>query len=114
MTWEVDGDSIMLAASKTPDPTPDPGSEQEWADICAAAVNAAITTRLNGVTVTSPSDAEDELTRTAVLDGLEMFRSKDARFGVLSVGPDGSPVRVAVDLLWSVPVIARYATPGMG
>lgn len=82
--------------------------------MCAAAVNAAILTRLNGYSVSSPSQAEDELSRSALLDGLEFFRSKDARFGVLSVGPDGEPVRVAVDLLWSVPVIGRYATPGMG
>ena len=114
MTWQVDGDAIMLAGGKTPDPSPDPGSDQEWADQCAAAVNAAIETMLNGYTVASPSNAEDELTRAALLDGLEFFRAKDARFGVLNVGPDGEPVRVATNLLWSVPVIARYATPGMG
>lgn len=114
MTWEVDGDTIMLAGGKTPDVSPSTGDDQWWADICAAAVNAAITTALNGATVASPSDAEDELTRVAILDGLEMFRAKDARFGVLSVGPDGEPVRVATNLLWSVPVLARYATPGIG
>lgn len=110
MTWAVDGGAILTAASKASPST----EESDWADVCAAAVNAAIETRLNGYTVDSPSNAEDELTRAAVLDGLEFFRSKDARFGILSVGPDGEPVRVAVDLLWSVPVIARYATPGMG
>ena len=110
MTWETSGSDILTAADKG-SPT---AGETAWAADCAAAVNAAIETRLNGYTVASPSNAEDELTRSALLDGLEYFRSKDARFGILSVGPDGEPVRVAVDLLWSVPVIARYATPGMG
>ena len=110
MTWEVDGDAILTAASKD-NPSTD---EQDWADLCAGAVNAAIGTRLNGYSVEAASNAEAELSRSALLDGLEFFRSKDARFGVLTVGPDGEPVRVAVDLLWSVPVIARYAVPGMG
>ena len=113
MTWEPTGDTIMRAASKTP-ATSTPGSEQEWAEICAADVVAAIETRLNGYTVAAASNAEAELTKSALLDGLEAFRSKDARFGILTVGPDGDPVRVAVDILWSVPVIARYAIPGIG
>ena len=114
MTCEVTGDAIMLAAGKTPVVTPPAGSEQAWANTCAASVNAAIETRLNGYTVAAASNAEAELTKSALLDGLEAFRSKDARFGILTVGPDGDPVRVAVDILWSVPVIARYAIPGIG
>ncbi len=110
MTWATSGSAITTAAGKA-SPTAD---ETSWAATCAAAVNSAITTRLNGYTVVASSDAEKELTRSALLDGLEFFRSKDARFGVLTVGPDGDPVRVAVDILWSVPVIGRYAIPGIG
>ena len=112
MTWEVSGTDITdaaLGSAATPS-----ADQAAWATTCAAAVNAAIETRLNGATIDSPSNGEDELARAAVLDGLEFFRSKDARFGILSVGPDGEPVRVAIDLLWSVPVIARYAAPGIG
>lgn len=110
MTWETTADAILTAGGK---PTT-AGADKDWATLCAAAVNAAIETRLNGYTVEAASNAEAELARSALLDGLEAFRAKDARFGVLTVGPDGEPVRVATDILWSVPVIARYATPGIG
>ena len=112
MTWTVSGTDITNAAlGSAATPTSD---QTAWATLCAAAVNAAITTRLNGYTPANGSRAEAELARSAVLDGLEYFRSKDARFGILSVGQDGEPVRVATDILWSVPVINRYAVPGIG
>jgi hypothetical protein len=112
VTWTVSGTDITDAALGS---AATPSADQvAWSAVCAAAVNAAITKRLNGYVPATASLAEAELTRSAILDGLEFFRSKDARFGVLSVGPDGEPVRVATDILWSVPVIARYATPGIG
>lgn len=110
MSWIITGPDITDAAGK-----PSPSTEEAaWATKCANAVNAAIATRLNGYVVEDDEAADLELRHSAVLDGLEAYRAKDARMGILSVGPDGEPVRVSTDILWSVPVIGRYATPGMG
>lgn len=107
MTWQVTGASLVAALGTT-------GVDSTWAATCAAQVNAAITTRLNGYTVAASSSAEAELTRTALLDGIAAYKDRDAPHGILSVGPDGEVVRVGSDIVrWSAPVILRYAVPGM-
>jgi hypothetical protein len=91
-------------------------AEQAWATTCAAAVQAAIDTRMADVTVEASSDADDELQRAAVIDGVAAYLAKDAPQGVLNVGPDGAPVRVSADVLRAcVPVIERHhPTAGIG
>jgi hypothetical protein len=61
------------------------------------------------------SAAEAELTRSALLDGIAAYKDRDAPHGILSIGPDGEVARTGSDLVrWSAPVVARYATPGIG
>ena len=111
MTWEVDGEAITDAAGIA-----SPSAEEEaWADACAAAVNAAYATRLNGYSVEAASSAEDELGRAALLDGLAAYRDKDAPYGILSIGADGEAIRVGADIIRAGhPALMRYALPGIG
>lgn len=105
------GAAILAQAGKG---TPT-AADTAWADICAAAVDAAITTALNGYTVVALGPAALELTRCALADGVGAYMDRDAPQGVLMVGPDGAPVRLRADILRvSVPVVARYAIPGIG
>lgn len=107
----VDGDAVLAQAGIT--------DAEQWqedrAGLCADAVDAAITTALNGYTVEADSEAEAELTRAALLDAVAAYQAFDSPSGVLSVGPDGAPVRLPVDILRaSWPAIHRYAIPGIG
>lgn len=107
----MDGAAILAQAGKA---SPSQADE-DWADICAAAVNAAITRRLNGYVVVAASAAEAELTRCALIDGVGAYLDRDAPQGVLMVGPDGQPVRIRADILRaSEPIVAGYAIPGIG
>lgn len=107
----VEGSAILAQAGKG-SPTQ---ADEDWADICADAVNAAIETALNGYTVAADSAAEAELTRCALLDGVGAYMDRDAPQGVLMMGPDGQAVRLRADVLRAcVPVVARYAIPGIG
>lgn len=109
----VDADAILTAVGKPGLTDPDP--DAVWAGQCADAVNAAIETALNGYDVVADSAAEAELIRCALVDGQGAYMDRDAPQGVLTVGPDGAPVRLRADVLRScVPVIDRYAIPGIG
>ncbi len=111
MAWAVSGTQITTAVGISA-PT---AAEITWAASCAAAVNAAITTRLNGYTAAVASAAESELARAAILDGAAAFRDLDSPHGVLNLGPDGAVVRTGSDVLRaSIPAINRYALPGIG
>lgn len=108
MTWQTTGAAIVVGLGTT-------GVDAAWADLCAAQVNAAIETRLNGYSPATDSAAEIELTRTALLDGIAAYKDRDAPHGILSVGPDGEVARTGSDIVrWSAPAIARYAIPGIG
>ena len=110
MPW-VEGSAILATAGKANPSTAD----EDWADLCAAAVDAAITTRLRGLVPAAASAAESELLRAAMQDGLGAYMDRDAPQGILTVGPDGSPVRVRPDILRAcVPVLERYTLPGIG
>jgi hypothetical protein len=73
------------------------GAEQTWAGLCAAAINAAIDTALEGNTPTTEGSAE--LTVSALTDGAALFNSKAAPNGVVSFGPDQEVVRLGADIL---------------
>lgn len=80
-----------------------------WAGQCAAAVDAAIVTRLDGQTLSA--EGESEMVVAALTDAAMLFKSKAAPFGVLSYGPDQETVRIGADALRAVlPVIGRQAT----
>lgn len=108
----VDATAILDQALGSLTPTQ---ANEDRAELCAGAVNAAIGTALNGYEVAVDSAAEAELTRAALLDGVAAYQAFDAPSGVLTVGPDGAPVRLPVDVLRACrPVIQRYAIPGIG
>lgn len=90
---------------------PDAG-EVAWAAACAAAVQAAIDTKMTGVTVTDPSPAFDELKVAALIAGAEAFKRKEATFGLTGYADlQGAAIRVARDYTDSVnPIIGRYRT----
>jgi hypothetical protein len=108
----VTGDAISAEVLNGATPS---AAQETRADLCAEAVNAAITTALNGYTVAIGSEAEAELARSALLDGVAAYQAFDAPSGVLTIGPDGAPVRLPIDILRaSWPVVHRYAVPGIG
>jgi hypothetical protein len=107
MTWQTTGPAIVAALGTT-------GVDTAWAATCAAAVNAAIGTRLNDYVPTVGGLAEAELTRSALLDGVAAYKDRDAPHGILSIGPDGEIARTGSDIVrWSNPVINRYILPGV-
>lgn len=110
MTEWVTADTILRRAGA---PAAPPADDLEYAEICAAAVNAGLDERLDGVEVLVPLPAE--LVLVAQLAGVEAYKRREAVFGVTGyVDLQGAAVRVARDYLdgWR-PVIARYATLGI-
>ena len=112
MTEFVDGAAILAQARGSATPSE---ADEDWADLCAAAVNAAITHDLEDYTVEAASDAEAALQRCALLDGVAAFADRDSPTGIQTLGPDGQPIRLRADVLRAcVPVINRYTLPGIG
>jgi hypothetical protein len=106
----VTGAGILTHVRKS-DPDAD---DSDWADACAAAVEAAIAHRMADVTVDPGSNAEAELTRAALQDGAAAYIARKAPHGVIVVG-DGDATRLGADLVRSLePVFRRYALPGIG
>lgn len=92
-----------------------PTAEQTtWATLCAAAIEGAIATRLEGNT--PDASGIDELEVSALTDGAALFNSKAAPHGILSIGPDGDAVRLGADSLRATkPVLSRiHPTAGIG
>lgn len=90
-------------------------TDEAWADTCAAAVNAAIDARMEGVTVATDSNADLELRRAGLQDGAAAYLERKTPHGVLSVGPDGEAVRLGRDIVRALqPVFDRYALPAIG
>lgn len=84
-------------------------AETDWADLVAGAVDGAIVERL-GATVPS-AELEARLALSALQDGMAAYVSRDSPHGVLSIGPDGAPVRLGSDLLRAT---GRVLLPGIG
>ena len=88
--------------------------ETDWSDACAAAVDAAITSRLNGGIVPDPSPALDEITVAARLAAAEAYKRKEATFGVTGYSDiQGAAIRVARDYMEGVrPLLDRWRIVG--
>jgi hypothetical protein len=91
--------------------------DRTWADVCAAAVNAGISSRLADAALVNPPPPElyAELRWAALTAGTEAYKRREAIFGLTGfVDMAGAAVRVSRDYLESVaPIIARYATVGL-
>jgi hypothetical protein len=88
-------------------------AEAEWATVCADAINAGYDRALSGAAVTG---TEPELIAQAHRAGAELFKSREAPYGVTGYADlAGTAIRLARDPLEaSWPVLRRYATPGIG
>ena len=89
-------------------------AETEWADACAAAVNAAIEYRLGGAVILDPSLAMDEIKVAARIAAGEAYKRKEATFGITGYSDlQGAAIRVARDYMDGVyPLINRWRTIG--
>lgn len=105
----VTGAGILAVVGKD-----DPASaDEDWADLVAAAIEAAIAVRLDGTTPDAGFDAE--LARSALLDGAAAYAERRSPHGILSVGPDAEAVRLGADILRATnPVLRRHLLPGIG
>jgi len=102
--------SAILAHVRKADPSAD---DSDWADACAAAIEARIAYRLASVTITA--DIEAELIRAALQDGAAAYNDRSAPHGVQSLGPDGETVRLGRNIARALePVFLTYAGPGIG
>jgi len=108
----VDAATILARAGATGEPSPD---DAEWAQLCADAVNAGLDARLEGALYVSPPPPP-ELVLVAQLAGVEAFKRREAVFGLTGYADlAGAAIRVTRDYLDSyAPIIARYATRGLG
>jgi len=102
--------AVILTRSGAPSsPSPD---DQEYAELCAGAVNAGMDHVLEGATLTG---LEPELLWLASMAGVEAYKRREAVFGITGyVDLQGAAIRVARDYLEAQrPILARYATPGI-
>jgi hypothetical protein len=101
---------ILARSGASASPPPD---DLEFAELCAGAVNAGLDHALEGATVTG---SEPELLWLASMAGVEAFKRREAVFGITGYTDlAGAAIRVARDYLEAQrPVIARYATIGLG
>jgi hypothetical protein len=112
-TWgggpRVSATDILTHAGRT-SPT---AEETAWAELIANALEAVMTHRLVGVTITN--DLAYELQRAALLDGIAAFVERSAPHGIISMGPDGDVARLGARLTRALePVLQTYAGPGIG
>lgn len=106
--------AVILARSGAPDsPSPD---DQEFAELCAGAVNAAIDSVLADALIVNPLlTSEPELEWLASMAGVEAYKRREAVFGITGyVDLAGAAIRVARDYIEAQrPILARYATIGL-
>lgn len=87
-------------------------ADTAWAGVVAAAIDAAITARIDGDT--ESADLTAELTRAALQDGAAAYNERRAPHGILTIGGDGDTVRLGADILRAtLPVLRRHLVPGL-
>jgi len=101
--------TILTRSGAPSSPSPD---DQEFAELCAGAVSAAIDDVLVDATVTG---TEPELLWLASMAGIEAYKRREAVFGITGyVDLQGAAIRVARDYIEAQrPILARYATRGI-
>lgn len=110
MEW-VTAETILDRSGAGDNPAP---ADTEWAEACAAAVNAGLDKRLEGSLYIAPP-APPELLWVASTCGVESYKRREAVFGLTGyVDLQGAAIRVSRDYLEAAaPIIARYATLGL-
>lgn len=113
MTEWVTAAAILGGSGAPSSPSP---ADEEWAEMCAAALNAGIDDVLSDTladgTVTG---TEPEVVWLARIGGTEAYKRREAVFAITGyVDLQGTAIRVARDYLEGVrPILARYASPGL-
>lgn len=110
--------AVILTRSGAPaSPSPD---DEEFAELCAGAVNAAIDHVLEGSTwvnplIEPPPPLPPEVVWLASMAGIEAYKRREAVFGITGyVDLQGAAIRVARDYIEAQrPILARYATVGI-
>jgi hypothetical protein len=113
VTEWVTAAAILTRSGAPAAPSPD---DSEWAELCAAAVNAGIDDVLeDALAEGSVAGTEPELLWLASSAGVEAYKRREAVFGITGyVDLQGAAIRVARDYLEaSRPILNRYATPGL-
>jgi hypothetical protein len=107
-------DAILTQSGASADPAAAAPADRDWAEACAAAVNAGIDARLEGAVYVSPP-LPAELTWAALTAGVEAYKRREATFGITGyVDLQGAAIRVARDYLEAIaPQLERYATRGI-
>lgn len=80
--------------------------DEDWADTCAAAIEAVIAERLDGATPSAGKEAQ--IVRAALQDGAAAYLERDAPHGIQSVGPDGDVVRLGRAITRSLDAVLLY------
>jgi hypothetical protein len=108
--WVTGAAILAHAHSRSPS-----DEDTEWAGLVADAVNAGMDHRLEGAVYVSPPPPP-ELTMAALNAGTEAFKRRETVFGLTGyVDLQGAAIRIARDYLEAqAPIIARYATFGLG
>ena len=88
--------------------------DEDWADVCAAAIEAAIADRLGDGAVTPSASKDAQLVLAARNDGAAAYLSRKAPHGILAVGPDGDTVRLGKAILRECDPILYSIAPGIG
>jgi hypothetical protein len=113
--WVTGAAILTHAHNRAPSP-----EDSEWADLVASAVNAGLDHRLEGTTwlnpLIAPPPQPPELAMVALNAGTEAYKRREAVFGLTGyVDLQGAAIRIARDYLEAqAPIIARYATFGLG
>jgi hypothetical protein len=107
--------AILTLSGAPSSPSPE---DEEWAELCAAAVNAGLDHVLeDGIAAVPPTvtGTEPELLWLARMAGVETYKRREAVFGITGyVDLAGAAIRVARDYLEAQrPILARYATVGI-
>ena len=107
----VTADLILKRAGAAASPSAD---DTEWAEACAAAVNAGMDKRLEGAVLIMPP-LPPELIWVAQTAGVESFKRREAVFGITGyVDLQGAAVRISRDYLdGAAPIFARYVVVGI-
>lgn len=106
----VTGPDIIAQAGVGASATAD---DSAWAVTVAAALEAVITRRMAGVTITA--DITAELERAALIDGLAAYTERRSPHGIISMGDGVDVARLGARITRDLePVFFAYAGPGIG
>jgi hypothetical protein len=116
----VTADELLVQSGAYGDPSAATPADRTWAELCAQAVSEGLDARLIGAIwpgyLDEPPRLPAELRWGALGAGVESYKRREATFGLTGyVDLQGAAIRVARDYLEAIaPLIARYATVGLG